>query len=555
MGAGAPNRPPMGDNQGPNSSMSGSPTMPLPPGDMNGGAPQARPPWGQSPGGQSPGQMSYWAQGQRPMPQNQSFQDMIAQMRPQRPMGMQRPPMQGMANQVAQQGRFGDSTLVHMNPAELRGLAALHPQGRLPTNPQTGYPEAFDLFGALSGLAGGGLGFLVGGPFGAAIGSGLATTAYSGDIGKGIISGLLGFGLGQAGSILGGLGSSAGEVTSEAAKEALKNSASMAAGATAAETASPFATGAASPITQQAVEQGIQAIPSGVTQAATQGGTQAALNVPAQPGGQSPGFFDKIGTGVQNRLDALGRIPQNISNNPGILGDAFVSNGLKTTVPIGLGLYGASLNDQSAAPAPPPGQPYAPSSNRPHPGRAFTPPPAGYRPSITGGPEWNWFANNYKDGGRIDTKDDRPSYQEEINKARRIPLWQAERELQQYQQQGGPSLASPNPFMRGTPPEVRFARGGYVPTPAISTMTMGRRISGPGGGLDDAIPALINGREPAHLSSGEHVIPAAAVSALGNGSSEDGHRQIERSIDNVMMRKFGTKNRNPRPIKAGSFLR
>tara|TARA_R110001583_G_scaffold81852_1_gene217857 strand:- start:965 stop:2200 length:1236 start_codon:yes stop_codon:yes gene_type:complete len=51
--------------------------------------------------------------------------------------------MQRQAERLAAQGRYGDSMLVHMNPAEVQGIASLVPGGQLPTNPQTGQPEAF----------------------------------------------------------------------------------------------------------------------------------------------------------------------------------------------------------------------------------------------------------------------------------------------------------------------------------------------------------------------------------------------------------------------------
>ena len=41
---------------------------------------------------------------------------------------------------VAAQGRFGDSMLLHVNPAEVKGLASSMP---ITTNPETGQPEAF----------------------------------------------------------------------------------------------------------------------------------------------------------------------------------------------------------------------------------------------------------------------------------------------------------------------------------------------------------------------------------------------------------------------------
>ena len=123
-------------------------------------------------------------------------------------------PMQGVANQMAQHGRYGDSMLVHMNPIEVQGLASLSPTGSLTVNPVTGQPEAFlpflaPLLGSIAGsslLTGAGAGAL-GGLIGAgglssaaagAIGSGLATAIESGDLKQGILAGLTGYGLGSA---------------------------------------------------------------------------------------------------------------------------------------------------------------------------------------------------------------------------------------------------------------------------------------------------------------------------------------------------------------------
>ena len=115
-------------------------------------------------------------------------------------------PMQPMANQMAQHGRYGDSMMVHMNPIEVEGIAALSPTGQLTRNPVTGQPEAFLPF--LAPLLGSMLGktvlaksipFLAGkSALAGAIGSGLATTAVTGDIKKGLLSGITGFGLGKA---------------------------------------------------------------------------------------------------------------------------------------------------------------------------------------------------------------------------------------------------------------------------------------------------------------------------------------------------------------------
>tara|TARA_R100000995_G_scaffold44546_1_gene20957 strand:+ start:87 stop:797 length:711 start_codon:yes stop_codon:yes gene_type:complete len=53
---------------------------------------------------------------------------------------MKIPPLGKLGQTMGRMGRMGDNTLVHMNPQEVQGLAAL---GRLTYNPVTGLPEAF----------------------------------------------------------------------------------------------------------------------------------------------------------------------------------------------------------------------------------------------------------------------------------------------------------------------------------------------------------------------------------------------------------------------------
>ncbi len=101
---------------------------------------------------------------------------------------------------VAAQGRFGDSMLLHVNPAEVKGLASQVP---LTINPDTGQPEAFLPFLApilgsmgMTALAGTGVGAALGlsglsaGAL-AGLGAGLATYAETGGSGsKALLSGL-----------------------------------------------------------------------------------------------------------------------------------------------------------------------------------------------------------------------------------------------------------------------------------------------------------------------------------------------------------------------------
>ena len=111
-----------------------------------------------------------------------------------------KPPLARQGQKLASHGRYGDTELVHMNPYEVQGLAAMSPTGQLTKNPVTGQPEAFLPF--LAPLLGKAIGTkLLAGKVGAglagAIGSGLGTFAESGSLEKGLVSGITGFGLGK----------------------------------------------------------------------------------------------------------------------------------------------------------------------------------------------------------------------------------------------------------------------------------------------------------------------------------------------------------------------
>ena len=92
----------------------------------------------------------------------------------------QQPQLQGVADLLANQGRYGDSMLVHMNPAEVQGLASMSPTGSLTVNPETGQPEAF-ILSLLGALATAGAGSVAGGALASGLGLGtfgtLATKA------------------------------------------------------------------------------------------------------------------------------------------------------------------------------------------------------------------------------------------------------------------------------------------------------------------------------------------------------------------------------------------
>jgi len=61
----------------------------------------------------------------------------------------------------------------------------------------------------------------------------------------------------------------------------------------------------------------------------------------------------------------------------------------------------------------------------------------------------------------------------------------------------------------------------------------GRMVSGEGDGVSDGIEAIIDGRRPAAIASGEFIIPANAVSALGNGSSDAGAKRLDKMVNDI----------------------
>jgi hypothetical protein len=106
------------------------------------------------------------------------------------------------AQKVQQQGRHGDSMLVHMNPDEYNAMTALGGLGGLSANqvtinPETGLPEMFsfkDILPMIAGVTASAFGL---GPVGIALATGGTTAITTGDIGKGLMAGLGSFALGS----------------------------------------------------------------------------------------------------------------------------------------------------------------------------------------------------------------------------------------------------------------------------------------------------------------------------------------------------------------------
>jgi hypothetical protein len=86
-----------------------------------------------------------------------------------------------------------------------------------------------------------------------------------------------------------------------------------------------------------------------------------------------------------------------------------------------------------------------------------------------------------------------------------------------------------------------WARGGYVP--------------GHSGGMDDDVPAVIDGKGPARLSSGEFVFDAATVAALGDGNNTAGAKKLDGLRKAIRKKAYGHEKQPPKNYSVGDLVR
>jgi hypothetical protein len=81
----------------------------------------------------------------------------------------------------------------------------------------------------------------------------------------------------------------------------------------------------------------------------------------------------------------------------------------------------------------------------------------------------------------------------------------------------------------------------------------GGYVGGRDGGMDDTVPAMTDGTQPAKLSSGEFVMPADVVSSLGDGNNENGAQKLYEMMDRIRAFKTGSLEQPP-PVDDGSVM-
>jgi hypothetical protein len=502
--------------------------------------------------------------------------------------------MHSVANKLAQYGRGGDDTLVHMNHAEVAGLNALnHLVNKRPLskNPVTGMTEAMDLtdilaglgigiaaaltggaaaaaapalLGATAGAAGGagamGLGALAGAATGAGLNAGKAAIKGDQDIGQaamfGAGSGALG-GLGGAAGVGGeaaqGVGNTAMEGMGEAAKTSLT---------TATENAIPGLGGATTDLSTTATKSGLENIvPSATNNTTGLGGifptNSAAADLSSATQNAIPKDLASLSNaGVVQPQSSMGNIvtsdlsssldkaiPSSVDklSTPGPWEQSYI--GLKNTVMnpgqhqgmIAAQLGAAGLEDQYKQ-------------------QGLT--------EQAGAKQAADIVQQYKNAGIMpnelpkgltDIANRRKSFAvggtiRDVQGLGAIPTgYINQQSMNDFHPQSMIPQAQP---LQSTQPirheVIGYADGGQVGYGYAEGGDVGGGdeglLHGPGTGQSDGISGIIEGaqsQEPVRLADGEFVIPADVVSALGSGSTKAGAKALYDMLDRIRQQAYG----------------
>jgi hypothetical protein len=109
-----------------------------------------------------------------------------------------------------------------------------------------------------------------------------------------------------------------------------------------------------------------------------------------------------------------------------------------------------------------------------------------------------------------------------------------------------PNFGQQMPQQMGMRGQMGFAGGGLAYSDQMPTYAAGGKLlSGPGDGMSDSIPAVINGTQRAALADGEFVMPADVVAHLGNGSTSAGANRLYDMMDRVRKARTGSTTQPP----------
>lgn len=544
-----------------------------------------------------------------------------------------------LADFLAQHGRHGDSTLVHMTPNEVHALRLMSglAGGNLTTNPDTGLPEAFDLkwllpIAAIAALAltGGAAAPVLASTAGGAGAAGLGAAGAAGATAAGTAAATaaptaLTAGLGAAAPAASTIAALPTAAAIPTAAEGI--AAAQAAGGALAPAASTLAT--AAPTAAQAAEMA-----ANVNSVAPYIANTTAMPETASWGSQALNWAAENPLPTMLGLNALGNAftpeaPQQEEESsdpenewrPGEGNVPFQVRGVRSFNPQQISPSGVEQNWISTTPAQPYVRKYAqggPVTNwqqermlniRPYDtsiptreesasaakfrafgrGQQKEQPLAPVAAPITAQPtrDPSWYVQGFPGANNpVPTATRMPAFPQgaPLNPQPQFQVQPLQRPTPQGYAMGGPvgiaqgmeipPMADPAPM--GVPRDAPVPQmGGGMgdqelimmaaqaiksPTPESQRVlemfvqkfgpdalqrlaemvnppipeNMGRLLKGPGTGTSDSIPAVIDGSQPAALSTGEFVVPAKAVSKLGKGSTDAGAQKLQSMVDNVV---------------------
>ena len=524
--------------------------------------------------------------------------------------------MQQLAQGIASLGRGEDKMLVHMTPGEVQGLQrlAMAHGGSLTINPQTGLPEAgflsaiLPMVGAGIGMAlapaTGGMSLAMAGALGGAAGGMLGNQRNP--LMGGLMGGISGYGMGGLGEAFAGMGAetltgagalpfidgagAAGMVDVMGGTEAAMSNAIVPPAITPpaiTPPAMPPATATNAGYGQGISEFGNAPLASVTTPPPAPGASPVTIpDVVKSPVGYESlgypaGVPEKFGsTPVERGLTTtdtgmMGGIRQ-ATSSPGAAGD-FLKKNYKSVAmagaPLLMGL--SALGGKTALPGKTPAQyygtSYSPGTVNPRFGQPGQPyflgqgyGPGSYSTTYAEGGD---VARPYRGGDGEAPRSSRQIYSDDpdagINKntdsgLKSLFAKAGRATVEQY------AKGAKNSAHQAAALEELYSRNNAVSTVSAAEGGLmglntyaagGKLLQGPGDGMSDSIPAVIQGKRPqrAALAQGEFVIPADVVSHLGNGSTDAGSKRLYAMMDKVRKARTGNPKQGKR-INPERFL-
>lgn len=425
---------------------------------------------------------------------------------------------QHAARQLSRHGRHGDNNLVHVSDRELRGIEQLTGR-RFTRNPETGLPEAFRFADLIPVAAGIGATVLTGGnPLAGAAAAGATRTGVSAAQGKdagsalmdGLVAGATGYataglmqGIGAAGVPAGDVTAATAQAGHQAASQAASQGASLSSGlGTSLPAADPGFAGQAA------------MMPVGASMPVSDPGFMGqAITSPAAAASAAPTATPASVFQGATGGEKLGYIGNALQNDPmGSLGQFASGQGLIAAGGTAMQLSGMM------SPTPMPGEPEYQGRPESFPSspRTLRMPGSGYRPGVD--PEFRYFAA----GGLAELQTRSvPQYNDALNVV----------------SEARAAMLGEHPARNDAMRRLGEQMG---PDAVQAVREEGGRVRGAGGGLDDLVPGTIEGRQQVRLADGEFVIPADVVSALGDGSTDQGARKLHEMMNRVRQQKTGS---------------